>query len=142
MKGRDTLTRRALLAAPLAAPLARAAAAQSAAPGKMLLAIHQNTSRAAGFRGSLEGWARAGIRYVELSDGLLDGFLERDSLAAAGRVLADLGLTPVSAPSCCRTSGSRGRSGPRRWIPGAAAASSSPSWAWRRFTRRRSPPGL
>ena len=85
------LTRRALLAAPLAAPLA-SAGAQSASPGKMLLAIHQNTSRAAGYRGSLEGWAQAGIRHVELSDSLLDGFLERDTLAAARRVLSDLGL--------------------------------------------------
>jgi len=32
----------------------------------MLLSMHQNTSRSAGFRGSLEGWARAGIEYVEL----------------------------------------------------------------------------
>ena len=41
----------------------------------MLLSIHQNTSRAAGYLGSLEGWAKAGIQYVELSDNLL----ERDS---------------------------------------------------------------
>lgn len=112
------LTRRALLAAPLAAPLARAAAAQTAAPGKMLLAIHQNTSRAAGYRGSLEGWARAGIRYVELSDGLLDGFLERDTLPAAGRVLTDLGLTPVSGAVLLQDI----------WIPGPERAASLDTW--------------
>ena len=66
------LTRRTFLLAPPAASLARLVHAQSAESGKMLLAIHQNTSRAAGYRGSLEGWARAGIRYVELNDGLLD----------------------------------------------------------------------
>ena len=108
------LTRRALLAAPLAAPLARAAGAQSASPGKMLLAIHQNTSRAAGYRGSLEGWAQAGIRHVELSDSLLDGFLERDTLAAARRVLSDLGLAPVSAAALLQDI----------WIPGPERAAS------------------
>jgi 2-keto-myo-inositol isomerase len=63
----------------------------------MTLALHQNTSAGAGYRGSLEGWARAGIKYVELTNTLLDGFLETDSLAAARRVLTDLGLTPVSS---------------------------------------------
>jgi hypothetical protein len=67
----------------VAATLARVVSAQSAASGKMLLSIHQNTSRAAGYRGSLEGWARAGIQYVELNDRLLEAFLENDTLPAA-----------------------------------------------------------
>ena len=112
------VSRRALLAAPLAAPLARAAAAQTAAPGKMLLAIHQNTSRAAGFRGSLEGWARAGIRHVELSDGLLDEFLASDTLAGGRRLLADLGLTPVSAAVLLQDI----------WIPGPQRSASLDTW--------------
>jgi sugar phosphate isomerase/epimerase len=70
-----------------------------ASVGTMSLAIHQNTSLNAGYRGSLEGWARAGIRRVEINHTLLDAFVKSDSLAAARRVLADLGLTPVSA-SC------------------------------------------
>ena len=74
------LTRRTFVLATLAAPLARVVHAQTAPPGKMLLSIHQNTSRAAGFRGSLEGWARAGIQYVELNARLLDSFLESDTL--------------------------------------------------------------
>ena len=80
------LNRRSFVLASLAAPLVRsvqAVQAQTAPPGKMLLAIHQNTSRAAGFRGSLEGWARAGIQYVELNDAMLRGFLESDTLAGA-----------------------------------------------------------
>ena len=63
----------------------------------MSLAIHQNTSAAAGYRASLEGWARAGIRNVEITAALLDGFLKTETLAAAKRVLTDNGLTPVSA---------------------------------------------
>ncbi len=84
----------------------------------MLLSIHQNTSRAAGYRGSLEGWAKAGIEYVELSDRLLDGFLERETMPAAGRVLSDLGLTPVSAAAVL----------PDIWIPGPARAASLETW--------------
>ena len=112
------LTRRSLLLAPLAASLARVVSAQSAAPGKMLLSIHQNTSRAAGYVRSLEGWAKAGIQYVELSDRLLEGFLENDTLPAARRVLTDLGLTPVSAAAVL----------PDIWIPGPARAASLETW--------------
>src|SRR3954466_11941746 len=89
-------TRRAMLLSPLAVA---AAGDVFAASGKMTLAIHQNTSSGAGYRGSLEGWSRAGIKNVELTNTLLDGFLKTDSLAAAGRVLSDLGLTPVSCAS-------------------------------------------
>ena len=73
------------------------AARTVSAAGKMTLAIHQNTSSAAGYRRSLEGWARAGIKNVELTNSLLDEFLKSDSLPAAKRVLTDLGLTPVSS---------------------------------------------
>jgi len=62
----------------------------------MTLAIHQNTSAGAGYRRSLEGWARAGITQVELTNTMLDEFLKTDSLAAARRVVTDLGLTAVS----------------------------------------------
>ncbi len=79
------------------APLAVMAARTVSAAGKMTLAIHQNTSSAAGYRRSLEGWARAGIKNVELTNNLLDEFLKSDSLPAAKRVLTDLGLTPVSS---------------------------------------------
>jgi len=61
----------------------------------MMLAMHQTTSAGAGYRKSLEGWSRAGIKYVELSNVLLDEFLKTEDLAAARRVLTDLGLTPV-----------------------------------------------
>ena len=112
------LTRRNLLLAPLAVPLARVVSAQSAAPGKMLLSIHQNTSSAAGYRGSLEGWAQAGIQHVELGAPLLARFLENDTLPAAKRVLTDLGLTPVSAAVVL----------PDIWIPGPSRAESLERW--------------
>jgi len=61
----------------------------------MTLCMHQNTSAGAGYRKSLEGWARAGIKHVELTNTMLDAFLKTDTLAAARRVITDLGLTPV-----------------------------------------------
>lgn len=87
----------------------------------MRLSIHQNTSSGSGYRGSLEGWARAGIRYVELSDRLLDAFLETDSLAAAGSVLSDNGLTPVSAAAVL----------PDIWLPGPDRDASLEMWRLR-----------
>ena len=87
----------------------------------MLLAIHQNTSRAAGYRGSLEGWAAAGIRYVELNSNLLDDFLENDTLEGARQVLTDLGLTPVSGAVAL----------PDIWIPGPERAASLATWRMR-----------
>ena len=112
------LARRTLLAASLAAPWLRGVHAQEPAIGAMQLAMHQNTSRAAGFRRSLEGWARAGIRHVELTDVLLDEFLANDTLAGARRLLADLELTPVSAAAVL----------PDVWIPGPARAASLEIW--------------
>jgi len=105
-----------MLMAPLALPLA--GVRQNAPSGKMLLSIHQNTARAAGYRKSLEGWAKAGIKYVELTDTMLDDFLKTDNLAAAKKVVTDLGLTPVSSAAVL----------PDLWIPGPARAASLETW--------------
>lgn len=107
----------ATLATPLVWPL-QSGQAQTAQPGKMLLAMHQNTSRAAGFRASLEGWARAGIEYVELNDRMLDGFLENDTLVGASNLLGDLGMTPVSSATALQDI----------WIPGPARVASLETW--------------
>lgn len=112
------LTRRTLLVAPILTALPRLLYSQGGTRSAMMLSIHQNTSAAAGFRGSLEGWARAGIRYVELSDRLLDAFLDNDSLQTAKRILTDSGLTPVSAAAVL----------PDLWIPGPERASSLETW--------------
>lgn len=86
------LSRRAILVSSAALMATRIA---SGASGKMIIAMHQNTSAGAGYRNSLEGWSRAGIKNVELTNTLLDDFLKTDSLPAARRVLTDLGLTAV-----------------------------------------------
>jgi len=67
-------------------PLVAALPRMQAASGKMVLSIHMNTTGAAGFRKSLEGYSKAGIKYVEISGISLDGFLKTDSLPAANRL--------------------------------------------------------
>ena len=115
------ISRREVLLGSLAAPVASAVWAQSGARGKMTLSIHQNTSRGAGYRKSLEGWAKAGIKFVEVTDVMLDEFLKADTLAAAKRVLGDLGLTAVSSAAVL----------PDLWIPGPAHAMSLDTWKLR-----------
>src|SRR5690242_16757481 len=112
------VSRRTALLAPLAAELASRAVA---ATPKMNLCIHQNTSSAAGYRKSLEGWAKAGIKHVELTDRMLEDFLKTDSLEAARRVVTDNGLTPVSCAAVI----------PDFWIPGPRRDAALETWKQR-----------
>jgi hypothetical protein len=89
-----TLSRRETLLAPVALA-ATSAMTTAAAEKKMTLAMHQNTSNGAGYRKSLEGWARAGIKDVEITNVLVDEFLKTDSLASARQVITDLGQNLV-----------------------------------------------
>lgn len=98
----------------LMSPAAHAFSGAAGTGPTMTLCLHQATSAGAGFRKSLEGWARAGIEQVELTAALLDEFLKTETLATAGRLISDLGLTPVSALS--------GVSGLWEPNPGRAAA--------------------
>ena len=116
-------SRRNVLLAPLAGAVAGVVTsavsnANAATSGKMTLCMHQGTSRAAGFQKSLEGWSKAGIKHVELSDTLLDGFLKGNDMAAAGRLIKDLGLTAVSSQAVL----------PDVWITGPARAASLETW--------------
>jgi len=73
---------------------------------------------AAGYRKSLEGWAKAGIKNVEITDRLLDDFLKTDTLATANRVVKDLGLTVASC--------SAGQ--PDLFLPGPTQVTSLEAW--------------
>lgn len=87
------LSRRLMLMAPVVQVIPSA----TGAAGTMTLSLHQYTSAGAGFRKSLEGWARAGIKNVEIASTMLDEFLKTETIAVAGRLISDLGLMPVSA---------------------------------------------
>jgi 2-keto-myo-inositol isomerase len=71
--------------------------AQSRPAGRMSLCLHQTTSAAAGYRKSLEGYARAGIKSVEVIPPHVEEFVKKEGLPAARRLLADLGLKAVSS---------------------------------------------
>jgi 2-keto-myo-inositol isomerase len=86
------LSRRSMLLTPLMLSASRVSVA---AAGKMTLCLHTNTSSASGYRGALEGWAKAGITQVELNAALVEEFIETDTLEGARKVLTDNGLTPV-----------------------------------------------
>jgi sugar phosphate isomerase/epimerase len=110
-----------MLLTALAAPLAQVLRAQNNGipAGKMVLSIHQNTSRGAGFRGSLEGWAKAGVKYVELADTALDEWLKAgETTATAKKLIGDLGLTPVSSAAVIGN----------LWLPGAQHAAALETW--------------
>ncbi|MEQ1946726.1 MAG: sugar phosphate isomerase/epimerase, partial [Bryobacteraceae bacterium] len=111
-------TRRTILMAPLAQAAASAAGRDRGRAGKMTLALHQNTSLVAGFKGSLEGWAKAGIKNVELTSQPLDEFLKTESLASAKRVIGDLGLTPVCGAAAI----------PDFWNPNPGRAAAMEVW--------------
>jgi len=84
------IARRHLLIGAAAAPL-------KAKNGGMYLCLHQTTSAASGFRKSLEGYARAGIRYVEVIPPHVEEFVKKEGMPAARRLLSDLGLKAVSS---------------------------------------------
>jgi 2-keto-myo-inositol isomerase len=81
-----------MLATPLVVLGSRAGFAAGPA---MTLCMHTNTSSGAGYRGALEGWAKAGIKNVELNATHVEAFIKTDSLEGARAVLADNGLTAV-----------------------------------------------
>ena len=85
-------TRRSLLLAPLAQAMG-----QRGVPALMSLCLHQTTTSAAGYRKSLEGYARAGIKFVEVIPPHVQEFVKKEGMPAARRLLADLGLKAVSS---------------------------------------------
>ena len=89
------LSRRKIIAAAPWLFLAAGRTANAARRGKMTLCMHTNTSNGAGYRAAMEGWAKAGIKYVELNASFVDPFIKTDTLDGARKVLADNGLTPV-----------------------------------------------
>jgi 2-keto-myo-inositol isomerase len=72
-------------------------AALAAASNNMTLCLHQTTLAAAGYRRSIEGAAKAGIKLVEVIPPHLKEFVEKEGMPAARRLLSDLGMKAVSS---------------------------------------------
>src|SRR5258706_5759117 len=99
-RGMNMETRRDVLIGTVAASLSAlsvlsTARRASGAERKMVLCMHSNTSAAAGYRRALEGWARAGIKNVEVNALVIEEFIKTDTLDGARKVLSDNGLTLV-----------------------------------------------
>jgi 4-hydroxyphenylpyruvate dioxygenase len=104
MKRRDFIT--TAVAGTLASSLARSAngaqtrGAQPAAKppaGGLFVCIHQASTARYDFKTSVEGIAKAGVRAVEVDIAKIREFAKTESVAAAKRVMDDLGVRPVSA---------------------------------------------
>src|SRR5262245_57351874 len=94
----DSVNRREFLAVAGAAALsqARDADAQGATPARMFVCMHEASSSGFDFRTAMEGYAKAGVRAVEITLPKLVEFTEKESVATARRMLQDLGLRVVS----------------------------------------------
>src|SRR5688500_13651841 len=104
MKRRDFIT--TAVAGTLASSLPRSAngaqtrGAQAAAKpsaGGLFVCIHQASTARYDFKTSVEGIAKAGVRAVEVDIAKVREFAKAESVAAAKRLMDDLGVRPVSA---------------------------------------------
>src|SRR5438445_3383363 len=89
----EPVNRREFIAAAALAPLLQAARSD----GSMFVCMHEASSDRFDFRTAMEGWARAGIRAVEPNLTKVREFTQKESVAAARRLLDDLGLKAVSS---------------------------------------------
>jgi 2-keto-myo-inositol isomerase len=83
--------------APLFGPATRPAAQPARAAAPPVVCMHQVSSNAFDFRTSIEGYAKAGIRAVEVVLAKAREFAEKESPAAARRLLDDLGVKAASS---------------------------------------------
>jgi 2-keto-myo-inositol isomerase len=77
--------------------LAAAPAVMQSAPGAVAVCMHETSSDRFDFRTAMEGYAKAGIRAVEPQLTKVREFAQKESPAAARRLLEDLGLRAVSS---------------------------------------------
>ena len=79
-------------------PLMQAqAAAKTPKPGGMFVCMHEASADKFDFNPAMEGWAKAGIKAVEPNLVKVREFAQKESPAAAKRLLDDLGLKAVSS---------------------------------------------
>jgi sugar phosphate isomerase/epimerase len=79
------------------APARGAQAATPAAARGLFVCIHQASTARYDFKTSVEGIAKAGVRAVEVDIAKIREFAKTESVAAAKRLLDDLGVKPVSS---------------------------------------------
>src|SRR5712691_5637852 len=70
---------------------------QARPSGSIVVCMHEASSDRIEFKTAMEGYSKAGIRAVEPQLTKVREFAQKESPAAARRLLADLGLKPVSS---------------------------------------------
>src|SRR5205085_5579265 len=90
----EPLNRREFMALAAAPPLLQATQPDS---GSMFVCMHEASSARFDFKTAMEGYAKAGIRAVEPDLTKVREFAQKESPAAARRLLDDLGLRAVSS---------------------------------------------
>ena len=95
MPAMDSLSRRHFMA--MAAAPSLASVAQPLRGASMFVCMHETSSDGFDFRTAMEGYAKAGVRAVEPSLVKVREFAQKESPAAAKRLLDDLGLKAVSS---------------------------------------------
>ena len=90
----EPLNRREFMALAAAPPLVQATQPGS---GSMFVCMHEASSARFDFKAAMEGYSRAGIRAVEPDLTKVREFAQKESSAAARRMLDDLGLKAVSS---------------------------------------------
>src|SRR5215470_13115421 len=88
----DAMNRRRFVGLVATAPLV-----QQMSPASVFVCMHEATSDRFDFKTAMEGYAKAGIRAVEPSLVKVREFAQKESPAAARRLLDDLGLKAVSS---------------------------------------------
>jgi 2-keto-myo-inositol isomerase len=89
----EPVTRREFVAAAALAPLLQT----TGSAGAMFVCMHEASSDRFDFKTAMEGYAKAGIRAVEPNLTKVREFAQKESPAAARRLLDDLGLKAVSS---------------------------------------------
>src|SRR5262245_56306694 len=96
----SAMTRRefvALAGVPGRAPAALAAQPSAARAAQPFVCVHEVSSNTFDFRTAMEGYSKAGIRAVEVVLTKAREFADKESPAAARRLLDDLGLRVASS---------------------------------------------
>jgi 2-keto-myo-inositol isomerase len=91
------LDRREFFAMAAAVPALMQARPAAPRPGALVVCMHEASSDKFDFRAAMEGWAKAGIRGVEPNLVKVREFAQKESPAAARRLLDDLGLKAMSS---------------------------------------------
>lgn len=93
----EPLNRREFIAMTAVTPLLQAPLHAATEPAAIFPCIHEASSELFDFKTAMEGYSKAGIRAAEITLVKVREFAQKESVAAARRLLGDLGLRAASS---------------------------------------------